>query len=412
MAKLAVNGGKPVTVDLLGGRELGRRRDLERKYLLDAYESDLWDDWELNGPKSMAARFAKAWAEFNGSKYCTLATNGTHTLQLALEALGIGCGDEVIVPGLTWQATASAVCDVNAVPILTDIDPNTLCISPKRIEENITSRTRAIIPVHLYHRMADMNRIMRIARKHNLHVIEDCAHTHGSRWDDRGAGTIGEFGSYSFQRSKLMTGGEGGALLTQDEDLYRKIESQRICGREYHGQAVHSGNYRMTAFQAGILLGQLAAHKRNADIMDRNGSALDEAVAAAPGVKPLRRSKHITRQCSYCYVFLYDKRAFGGADIETFRAAMRAELGCGAGGTYEPLHHSDLYRPHTKKRHHLNLKYVKEITPSRWELPAADDVFYNKAVLMGWGRLSCPPSRARLLTDAIAKIHENQQELG
>jgi len=409
MSKLACLGGVPVTKDLLGGAKLAARKDLERKYLLEVHESGVWDDWP--GEKSMAAKFAKEWAAFNGSKFCALLTNGTHTLQVALETLDIGPGDEVIVPGLTWQATASAVCDVNAVPILVDADPETLCIDPAKAEAAITPRTRAIMPVHLYHRMADMGRIRTIARKHGLHVVEDCAHTHGSQWDGRGAGTLGDFGSYSFQRSKLITGGEGGCLLIQNEDYYWKVVSQARCGREYNGVRVHSGNYRMTSFQAAVLRGQLAAFRRNAPRIDRNGLALDAAVAAAPGVRPLRRSPHITRQCGYGFVFLYDQAAFDGLPADAFRKALSAELSWSFGSTYSPLHHSSFYFPETKKRHRLSASYLKAITPSRWALPVADSLWRDQVVLSGWRVLTCPPSRARLLTEAIAKIHENREDL-
>jgi len=411
LSKLACLGGKPVTENILGGARLTSRPDLERKYLLQAYDSGDWDDWPGN-TKSMAARFEKEWAAFCKSNFCALVTNGTHALQVALETLDIGPGDEVIVPGLTWQATASAVCDVNAVPVLVDVQADTLCLDPKKAEEAITPRTRAMIPVHLYHRMADMDALMRIAKKHELHVVEDSSHTHGSQWDGRGAGTLGDFGTYSFQRSKLMTGGEGGAILTQDEDSYWKIVSQRSCGREYkEGVKVHSGNYRMTSFQAAVLRGQLSAHRKNAPRIDRNGLALDRAVADAPGVEPLRRNKHITRQCGYAFVFCYDKKSYDGLDANAFRRALSAELGVGFGSTYAPLTHSDVYYPHTKKRHALSKSYVKAITPSRWKLPVADELFYDRAVLTSWHFLACPPRRAHLLTDAIAKIYENRAEL-
>ena len=411
MSKLACLGGKPVTKSLLAKARLASRRDLERKYLLETYESGIWDDWPEH-KNSMAARFQRAWAAFSRSKFCALVTNGTHSLQLALEALEIGPGDEVIVPGLTWQATASVVCDVNAVPVLVDVDPETLCIDPRKAEAAITPRTRAIIPVHLYNRMADMGAIMRIARKHGLRVVEDCAHTHGSRWDRHGAGTMGDFGSYSFQRSKLVTGGEGGCLLMQDEESYWKITSMRLCGREAKpGIRVHNGNYRMSGFQAAVLLGQLAAFKKNAPIIDRNGRALDKAIAKAPGVRPLRRSKHITRQCAYGFVFLYDKKAFDGLDVGVFRRALSAEVGVGFGTTYTPLNHSELYYPQTKKRHHLSKEYVKAITPSRWDLPAAEAAWKDRVVLSGWGMYACPPARAKLLTEAIAKIHDHRADL-
>jgi L-glutamine:2-deoxy-scyllo-inosose/3-amino-2,3-dideoxy-scyllo-inosose aminotransferase len=411
MSNLAFFGGPPVARNLLEGAPLPSRPDLEREYLLQTYDSGVWDDWP-HEDASMAATFAREWAEFSGSRFAALLTNGTHTLQVALETLDIGAGDEVIVPGLTWQATASAVCDVNAVPVMVDIDEATLCIDTRKIEEAITPRTRAIIPVHLYHRMADMDEIVRIARKHNLHIIEDCAHTHGSQWDGAGAGTLGDFGSFSFQRSKLVTAGEGGALLVQDEDLYWKVVSQRSCGREFKiGVKVHSGNYRITSFQAAVLRGQLAALRENAPVIDRCGLALDKAVAAAPGVRPLRRNGHITRQCSYAFAFLYDRAAFDGVDAVTFRAALSAELGIAFGTTYTPLSHSEVYYPHTKKRHQLNADYVQAITPSRWQLPVADDVWQNKAVVSQWAIFACPPERAGCVTDAIAKIYEQRHEL-
>jgi len=411
MSKLALLGGKPVSkTDILGKTELITRPDLERKYLLETYDSGVWDDWPEN--PGTAAKFQTEWAEFNKSKYCALLTNGTHTLQVALETLDIGAGDEVIVPGLTWQATASVVCDVNAVPVLVDVDPETLCIDPAEVEAAVTPRTKAIIPVHLYDRMADMSALKKIAKKHGLFIVEDCAHTHGSTWKGKGAGTIGDFGSYSFQRSKLMTGAEGGALLMQKADYFWKVVSQRSCGREYKkGTRIHSGNYRMTGFQAAILRGQLAAMKKNVDVIHRNGIALDEAVAQAPGVAALRRDKHVTRQSGYGYVFLYDKEAYDGLDGATFRKALSAEVGRYFGSTYEPLNHSELYTPHLKKRHYLSKSYHKAITPSRWDLPASEALWADRAIVTDWSLLGTKPSRTHILTDAITKIYENRKDL-
>ena len=410
MAKLAINGGQPVTPNFVGESQLKFRPDLERKYLLEVYDKGPLDDWP--GVKSMAATFAKEFAAFNHAKYCVLLTNGTHTLQVALESLGIGYGDEVIVPGLTWQATASACCDVNAVPVLVDVDLDTMCIDPAKIEAAITPRTRAIIPVHLYHRMADMDRILAIARKHKLNVIEDCAHSHGSQWDGRGSGSLGDFGSFSFQNSKSMRSGEGGALLTNREDNYWKIVSQRSCGREFKkGFKIHSGNYRVTSLQAALLRGQLVAMKRNALIMDRNGRALDQAVAAAPGVKVLRRNKHITRQTGYAFAFLFEPEKWDGLSGAIFRKALAAELNCGIDSTYTPLNHSEVYAPHTKRRHQLSPAYVRAITPARWKLPVAEALWKDRAVLSYWPTYGTAPARAHLLTDAIVKLYENRGEL-
>ncbi|MFZ5516666.1 MAG: DegT/DnrJ/EryC1/StrS family aminotransferase [Candidatus Zhuqueibacterota bacterium] len=409
MSTLACLGGAPISENVLQQSELVKRPDLEKKYLLEVYDSGAWDDWP--GENSMASLFQKEWAEFNNSRHCALLTNGTHTLQVALESLDIGVGDEVIVPGLTWQATASAVCDVNATPVLVDVEPDTLCIDPQKVEQAITSRTRAIIPVHLYHRMADMDRFLAIAKKHNLHLIEDSAHSHGSLWRGKNAGTMGVFGSFSFQRSKLMNAGEGGALLMQDESLYWKVVSQRSCGREYQTTKVHSGNYRITSFQAAVLRGQLAALKQNIDTINSRGLSLDRAIADAPGVTPLRRDPNITRQCSYAFIFLFDPEAFNGLDVAHFREALSAELGIPFYTTYTPLSHSEVYYPHTKRRHSLSEAYLKAITPSRWELPVADDIWKNRAVLTQWNVFGCPAEKTKLFTDAVAKIYEHRGEL-
>lgn len=412
MSKLAVLGGKPLVRDFLGKSQLRFRPDLERKYLLKVFDEGPLDDWPE--VRSMAAKFAEEFAGFQSAKYCALVTNGTHAMQLALESLDIGCGDEVIVPGMTWQATASVVCDVNAVPILVDVEMDTLCIDPAKVEAAITPRTRAIIPVHLYHRLSNMDRILAIARKHKLHVIEDGAHSHGSQWKGKGTGSMGVFGSFSFQSSKTMRSAEGGALMTSNEDLYWQVVSQRSCGRELPerpGVKVHSGNYRITGMQAALLRGQLAAMKRNAPVFDRNGLALDAAVTAAPGCRPLRRHKNLTRQVGYCFAFLYDKEHYDGLPGDLFRKALSAELNWSFLKPYTPLNHSEMYYPHTKRRHHLSKAYLKAITPSRWKLPVAEDLWKDRAIISLWQIYGLAPSRAHLLTDAIARIHENRGEL-
>lgn len=409
MSKPAILGGKPVVTRLTAGLRVGLNHELERKYLLDAFDTGVWDDWRQ--PGAQATLFRKEFARFQTAKYCVPVTNGTHTLQLALEALGIGFGDEVIVPGMTWQATASAVVDVNAVPVLVDIDPETFCIDVEKIERAITRRTRAIIPVHLYARCADMDRVLQIARKHKLRVVEDCAHSHGSRFDGKGVGSLGDAGSFSFQRSKLITGGEGGAVTTNDEDLCRKIESMRICGREVEGVSMHSGNYRMTCFQAGVLRGQLDWLKSAAPVMDRFSRALDKAVAKAPGVAPLRRNPKITRQCGYGVGFRYLPEAWDGMPGEVFRKALARETGLWLHGGYEPLNDSPLYRPHTKKRTAISKEHLAAIDPARWVLPVAWEVFRNTAVLAHWDVSLLPPARLGLLTDAIGKLYEYRKEL-
>ena len=211
-----------------------------------------------------------------------------------------------------------------------------------------------------------------------------------------------------------MRAGEGGALLTSREDLYARVESQRCCGRVFPQRPaaqLHSGNYRITSLQAGLLRGQLAALKRNAPVMDRNGRALDKAIAAAPGVRPMRRDPRITRQVGYCFAFQYERETFDGLPLAVFRKALMAELNWDFFPTYTPLHHSELYTPHTKRRHQLGRAYTRAITPSRWKLPVAEDLWKNRAVISMWQIYGLAPARAHLLTDAIAKVYANRSEL-
>ena len=224
--------------------------------------------WSYSGP---AEQECLSWLEkyFSNSRV-VLVANGTVSLQIALEALDIGYGDEVIVPGLTWQATAAAVLDVNAVPVLVDIDPETWCLDPAACEDAITDRTKAIIPVHLYGCTTDMDAIMDIAKRHNLAVIEDASHKHGAEWNGQKLGTIGEIGSFSLQLSKVLTCGEGGILLARENSTWERLEALRNCGRRSlnafsdatggrygeEGNFLQSGNYRITDFQAAVLLSQ------------------------------------------------------------------------------------------------------------------------------------------------------------
>jgi L-glutamine:2-deoxy-scyllo-inosose/3-amino-2,3-dideoxy-scyllo-inosose aminotransferase len=203
MQQLAVNGGTPVWSQ--GWPQWPVYGDRERELLRNVVDSG---NWAYDGP--FEAEFQHRFAEFQTAKHGVLVANGTVALQLALEALDIGYGDEVILPANTWQATALAVVDVNAVPVLVDVEADTYSIDPVLAEAAITPRTRAIIPVHLYSVMADMDRIRALAKQYNLAVIEDCAHSHGSLWEGKGAGSLGDLGCFSHQSSKSLNAGEGG----------------------------------------------------------------------------------------------------------------------------------------------------------------------------------------------------------
>jgi len=203
MARLAICGGKPLA---------GKNTNWAKWPVSNAADAKLTaqitrsNRWSYDGPVEW--EFAEKFTAYQGAKYGLCCANGTVGIQLALEALGIGAYDEVIVPCMTWQATAAACVDVNAVPVLVDIEPDTWTLDLDALEAAITKRTRAVIVVHLYGCMTDIDRLLRICRKHKLHLIEDCAHQHGSFWKGKGVGSFGDVSSWSFQESKVLSSGE------------------------------------------------------------------------------------------------------------------------------------------------------------------------------------------------------------
>lgn len=427
MPRLAIRGGKP-----LRNAEkhpwprwpvFDRR---EEKQLLQVLRSRIWS---YNGPKEQ--EFNRRFREFVGVRYSVLVANGTVSLQLALEALDIGYGDEVIVPGLTWQATAGAVLDVNAVPILVDVDPDTWCLDPAEVEKAITPRTRAVIPVHLYGCIADMDAINRIARKHRLFVIEDCAHQHGSLWKGKPVGSLGHIGSFSLQLSKVLTAGEGGILTTSDPNLYTRLDALRNCGRrparsslgqadkgagQYsaEGDLIQSGNYRITEFQAAILLEQLRRLPDQIRLRDRNAVYLNSRLAQIPGIYPLKRDSRTDLQSYFNFAFRYDKRKFKNLPVAKFRAALNAELGLGPGGVmpcYQPLNDCSLYRPLTKKRYRLSEKHWRRINPGRFHLPECEQAYRETSVCLHHRILLARRSDMDQIADAIEKIRDHLDEI-
>jgi len=324
----------------------------EEQRLQSVLKSGLWGS--SRGPH--ANGFAAAFARFQGASIGLALANGTCTLETALVACGIGHGDEVVVPALTFMATAGAVLRVNAVPVIVDVDPNSLCIDVDALVAAITPRTRAVIPVHLAGAMCDMDRLVSLCERGGLALIEDCAHAHGSRWSGRGAGTFGVFGSFSFQQSKLMTAGEGGALITSDENLAAAARSYLNCGRRAGGHTydhVRLGvNYRMTDWQGSILAAQLDRYPGQLALREANADRLSAALTRIPGLRPQARDPRIDVHAQYCYVFHYDAAEFGGLPADAFEEELKAE-GVPMSGSYPSLPELAMFKvegalaPHT-----------------------------------------------------------------
>ena len=315
----------------------------EREELAGTLESGAW--WTGDGER--AFRFAQAFAEYQNAALGLPFMNGTATLEAALVACGIGEGDEVIVPGMTFVASASAVLAVNATPVIVDVDPATLCIDAAAAEAAITERTRGIVAVHVAGAVADLDLLVPLCERNGLHLVEDCAHAHGSQWRGRGVGSYGSFGSFSMQQGKLMTAGEGGALIGNDEGLLAAAWSYADCGRErgrwfYHHAAIGS-NLRMSEWQGAVLLAQLERFPAQHALRNANAIALGEALAAVPGLRAQKRDERMDSQGNYCFVVHYDEREFAGMPLRRFEEALAAD-GIPLGVSYPALSDLELFR--------------------------------------------------------------------
>ena len=421
--KLALHGGTPVRTRKEARGEWPVYGNEEKENLQSVLESGVWS---YNGPYER--RMLDEWRSYVGSRYALAAVNGTVTLQIALEALDIGFGDEVILPGLTWQATAAVVVDVNAVPVLVDVEPDTWCIDPSAVEAAITDRTAAIIVVHLYGNMTDMDAILDIAERHGLPVIEDAAHQHGAEWRGRKTGNLGTIGSFSLQLSKVLTAGEGGLLTTNQHDLWVKMDALRNCGRRPEhdddsdkgagvyasdGDLIQSGNYRITEFQAAVILPAISRLDRQNAERERTAAALDDVLRSVPGLEPMKRDERQTRRAYFNWAFRYNADVFAGGGVprELFHQALSAELSMDFEACYEPLNDCSLYRPRTKKRYRISDEHWARIDPSRFELPVCSSVYSSTSVTTHHSFLLGGPSTVEAFHTALDKIQSAVDEL-
>lgn len=317
--------------------------DNERSRLLGVLEAGGW--WQGNG--DVAASFAQNFAGYHGARFGMAMTNGTHTIEAALIGCDIGEGDEVLVPGMTFIASASAVLAVNATPVLVDIDPDTLCIDPAAAEAAITERTRAIVAVHVAGCAADLDALTDLCARRGLRLIEDCAHAHGTFWRGRGVGSWGDFGSFSMQRSKLMTAGEGGVLICNDEALrdaaWAYADCGRVKGKWFYHHATVGTNLRMTEWQGAVLQAQLDRFPEQNRVRNENAVALNAALDEIPGIRSQRRDPRMDTQGNYCFVFHYDAAEFAGLPLRAFEKALGAE-GIPMGVSYPSLTDLSVFR--------------------------------------------------------------------
>ena len=346
MSELALLGGQPVRSEPYPRWPVFD--DAEIQSITKTVLSGRWGGSPHPGPNTV--EFATKFSELIGGGIAVPMINGTITMEVALRAAGIGWGDEVIVPAYTFQATAAAPMAAGAIPVIVDISPDSYCIDPIAVERAITSKTKAIIVVHIAAQMADMDAVMDIAKAHNLIVIEDAAHAHGACWRGMGSGTIGDFGSFSLHSAKIITTGEGGVLLCKDEEMAELAASIIDCGRAKDPEKVNftmGVNYRWSELHAA--LGLVALERFPEQMAQRSQMAdyLEECLSEIPGIRLLKRDPRLTRRSQYRYIFNIDTEHFG-CNNDTFSFAMVAE-GIPFDTGYPPMHRYHLFQPQLSK---------------------------------------------------------------
>ena len=409
-ARPAMLGGTPVRTSPFPSWPV--RDALEEQALTDVVRSGRWN----RGPQ--VERFETEYARLTGSPHCLATANGTSALVATLGALGIGPGDEVIVPPYTFVATVNAVLLHHALPVFVDTDIETFQIDARKVAGAITDRTRAVMPVHLGGAAADLDTILPAAAARDIPVVEDACQAHLAEWKEGKVGTLGRAGCFSFQASKNLNSAEGGAILTADTNLleacYRFHNNSR--GRASAGSTDFSyrgvgANLRLTEFQAAMLLAQMTRLEAQAAIRDRNGAHLTRLLSEIDGITPARTYPGCTRNAYHLYMFRYDPAAFGGLPRKAFLDALAAE-GIPASGGYSPLPDEPSVVETLKGRAYQRIYGRAEIDrllernrcPQNERL-CAEAVWLTQTMLLG------PKRDMEQIAEAIRKIQKHAGEL-
>ena len=342
--------GKPA---LLGGAPVRRtafpswpvQDSLESAGMGEVLRSGKWG----RGSGKIVDRFEEAYAKTTGAKACLATANGTSSLLIALSALGIGPGDEVIVPPYTFVATINVILQNFALPVFADTDRDTFQIDARKVEAAMTAQTALVMPVHMGGNAANLDTILAVAEKRGVPVVEDAAQAHLAEWRGRHVGTYGRAGCFSFQASKNLNSGEGGAIISNDAALIEQCYAFHNNSRRRHTAGSDFSylsrglNLRLTEFQAALLLAQMSRLDEQSKTRAANAAALSAMLSGIPGIAPARSYENCTRNAFHLYMFRYDPEHFAGLPRARFLKALQAE-GVPCSGGYSPLNREPLLK--------------------------------------------------------------------
>ncbi|MCS4592675.1 DegT/DnrJ/EryC1/StrS family aminotransferase [Brevibacterium sediminis] len=416
--RLAIDGGPPVWTSAWPEWPKAQRNLITD--ITETLESGRWAvSGQWTGAEPVDLRLGRKFAEYCGAKYGLPVDHGSSALMISLLSTGVRPGDEVILPGLSWVATASAIARIGAIPVLADVEQENLCISSSAVVQAITDRTRAVVVVHLYSTMADMDALEEICQRHNILLIEDCAQAYGARWNDRPAGSIGIAGAFSTQQGKALTSGEGGLFVTSSDEVYKRAEMYRGDGRAYPSDPpavgypalsehdeVQGWNMHLSEIQATILLNGLSNleemdNKRRAAASFLDGELRTRLSEFFQPVIPYPQNRV---RGYYHYVIKLRQSAWSGIDIEAVCKALSAELGMQSHATYIPLNQNPLLDPQRLWGNH------DQWDLSRFELPNSESV-RNSSILLHHSVLLADDDALNSIIVALHKIAVCQDRL-
>lgn len=384
---------------------------------MKSYKTGRWTRYEAQKLGiSMVQKIETELPKFLNAKYVRMTNAGTNALSASVHALNIGAGDEVITSPYTDMGTIAAILTARALPVLADLNPLSYQLDPADVERKITQRTKAIMPVHIMGVACDMDNMMRIAAKHKLKVIEDSCQAIMATHNGKTLGTIGDIGCLSFQSSKVVGCGEGGAIFTNNEELAHQAYTVIEHGTDYlkGGGNVRIGpKYRMPEVVAAILVGQMATHKERHDTRNKNARFLDTQFKGFKGLQPQLKYGN-GDGAYYHYAMTYSSEFFDGLPITTFFKAMNAE-GIPIGGYIAKGLHKDSWIDYITTLPEYNTifgeKYLVEFKAKNKHMPNCDRVCATVARLSGGGPLTAPLSYMEDFYNAAIKIYENRGKL-
>lgn len=358
--------------------------------------------------------FEKEFAKLIGTDYCVATGSGTQALSTCVEALGIGPGDEVITSPYTDMGTVSAIITSRALPVLAELDPDSYQLNPADVEKKINANTKAIIPVHIAGVPCDMDNIMAIAKKHKLLVIEDACQAHMASYKGKKLGTIGDVGCFSFQASKQISCGEGGAVVGSNKEVMEQCYTVQNRGTARSGKHVTIGpKYRMNEFEGAILLGQLDSVKERFEKRNENANYLNEKLKDFKGLVPQKRYEGTESAGLYIFPLVYHQEHFGGLERSKFLKAIQAE-GIGFGGYIPNGLHKEPWVDHI-----LGLRSYKEMYTSKrlaqykkdMHLPLCDLACSRMVSIWASGTLLGSRQDMDDILNAVMKVYDNRDKL-